>query len=104
LAANLGSTWFYSLAGWFSATALFSFWFGLFNLLPVNTPVGPSDGLWMWMAARRSKKADRLLAFWLLTASSIGGLRPGEWSPALVKLALGGSGPDAMSKTFEYNW
>src|SRR5580658_4599124 len=91
LAANLGSTWFHSLAGWFSATALFSFWFGLFNLLPVNTPVGPSDGLWMWMAARRSKKADRLLAFWLLRASSIGGLRPREWSPALVKLALGGS-------------
>jgi len=104
LAANLDSTWLHSLTGWFSATALFSFWFGLGNLLPVNTPLGPSDGLWMWMAARRSKDADRQLAFWLLRASSIGGLRPREWSPALVKLALLGSGPDALSKTFEYNW
>jgi hypothetical protein len=54
LAANLGFTWFHSLAGWFSATALFSFWTS-YPLAPAPTdlqggsPHLPSHPMLTWM-------------------------------------------------------
>jgi hypothetical protein len=104
LATNGDSAWFHSLTDWLSATALFSFLCGIGSLLPRNTPSGPSDGLWMWIAIRWNKDKDTELACWLLKASSIGGLRPKEWNPSLVKIALSGSTPNAQSRWLEYNW
>jgi hypothetical protein len=90
------------LTGGVSATALFSLLLGSLALVPRQTRMGISDGLWMWTALIGGSETDRTLSQWLLWGSSVSGLRPREWNPDLVEKALSGQ-PTPISRWLEYN-
>jgi hypothetical protein len=63
---------------------------GLLNLLPVKVGGVRSDGLHLVRAIRAGEAFDQEYAHWLLRGADLArGLRPRDWDPDLMRLALG---------------
>jgi hypothetical protein len=89
-----------------STIGLWSLAIGVITLLPkVENGFPQSDGAWIRALVKPGPDVGRWLAVLVLQSSSIGGLRPREWDPAVVAVALEKSpGTCMMPPSMRYNW
>lgn len=76
----------------YTALAVFGFgnvFLAAVSLTPTRTSGFYSDGARLLRMARGGPELDREIAILLLSGTTVGGIRPREWDPALVRRAVG---------------
>lgn len=98
MGAALGSTYFL-------LTMAFSFGLGILTLLPVRSAEFFADGARLRILFKDAALAERWSAIGLLLNAAMGGLRPREWNPGLVRRAVSlpdGTPDDLVASSYAY--